>query len=125
MNKKYSTMSTRDKVLLLQTFLEEHQGQDISFLDLTSQTAFAEAMLVVTAKSMRHAQSLAEGVQLFCKEHNFEFLRAEGKQLGQWILLDLNDVVIHIFQSAVRDLYKLEQLWQELPKTAPATEHIN
>ncbi len=125
MNKKFSALPTKDKVLLLQNFLEEHQGQDIVHLDLSAQSAFAEAMIVVTARSMRHAQSLAEAVQLFCKEHNFEFLRIEGKQLGQWILLDLNDVVIHIFQASVRDLYKLEQLWQELPKTALASEHVN
>ncbi len=115
MKKKYSTIPTGDKVLALQNFLEEHKGQDVVSLNLAQQNTFAEAMLVVTATSMRHAQSMAEGVQLFCKEKNFEFLRTEGKQTGQWILLDLNDVVVNIFQAAVRDLYKLEQLWQELP----------
>ncbi len=118
MKKKYSTMPTMEKVKAFQAFLEEHKGQDIVSLNLAHQNTFAEAMLVVTAASMRHAQSLAENVVLFCKEQNFEFLRTEGKQTGQWILLDCNDVVINIFQPSVRDLYKLEKLWEELPKAA-------
>ncbi len=126
MKKKYSMLPTADKVLSLQNFLQDHKGQDIVSINLAHQNTFAEAMVVVTATSMRHAQSMAEGVQLFCKEHNFEFLRTEGKQTGQWILLDLNDVVVNIFQASVRELYKIEQLWQELPtQKAPVLEQEN
>ncbi len=125
MKKKFSTLPTQDKVLLLQNFLGEHKGQDVVCLNLAKHSTFAEAMLVVTAQSLRHAQSLAEGVQLFCKEHNFEFLRMEGKQTGQWILLDLNDIVVNIFQSSVRDIYKLEQLWQELPQNVSTVTEQN
>ena len=124
MKKKFSTLSTPDKVKAMLAFFNEHKGQDIVSLDLSKQSTFAEAMLVVTASSMRHAQSLAEGLILFCKEQNFEYLRTEGKQTGQWILIDCNDIVVNIFQAPVRDLYKLERLWEELPKNtlAPTEE---
>ncbi len=128
MKKKYSTIPTAEKVKALENFMEEHRGKDIVALNLTHQNTFAEAMLVVSATSVRHAQSLAEGVQLFCKQENFEFLRMEGKQSGQWILLDLNDVVVSVFQEPVRELYQLEKLWTEIParqKAASEKEHAD
>ncbi len=118
MKKKYSTLPTAEKVQLLHDFLEMHKGQNITCLNLSHQNSFAEAMLVVSAASIRHAQSLAENVVLYCKEQNFEFLRTEGKQSGQWILLDCNDIIINIFQTTVRDLYKLETLWTQTPDFA-------
>ncbi len=121
MNKKYSSLSTAEKAVMLVRFVEEHKGQNVVMLNLAHQNTFAEAMLVVTATSMRHAQSLAENIIMFCKQENYEFLRTEGKQTGQWILLDLNDIVIHIFQESVRDLYKLEALWAALPKPTEVT----
>ncbi len=119
MKKKYSTIPTAEKVQILMDFLADHKGQDIVSLNLTHQNSFAEAMIVVTASSMRHAQSLAEGVVVFCKKENFEWLRTEGKQTGQWILIDCNDIIVNVFQGPVRDLYKIEKLWEELPKAAP------
>ncbi len=116
MKKKYSTLPTAEKVQAITAFLEEHKGQDIVTLNLTHQNSFAEAMIVVTGTSMRHAQSLAEGVVVFCKKENFEWLRTEGKQTGQWILIDCNDIIVNVFQSSVRDLYKMEKLWEEIPK---------
>ncbi len=116
MKKKYSTLPTAEKVAKLLTFVEEHKAKDPVVLNLSHQNTFAEAMLVITASSIRHAQSLAENINTFCKQEKFEFLRMEGKQTGQWVLLDLNDVVINIFQEAVRELYNLEALWAEMPQ---------
>ncbi len=121
MKKKYSPLPTMDKVAKLLEFAQEHKAKEPVVLNLTHQNTFAEAMIVLTATSVRHAQSLAENVNTFCKRENFEFLRMEGKQTGQWILLDLNDVVINIFQESTRDLYNLEALWAELPQK-PETE---
>ena len=122
MKKKYSSLPTTEKTAALLHFVQDHKGQNPVVLNLSQHNAFAEAMLIVTATSVRHAQSLAEGISTFCKEQNFEFLRMEGKQTGQWILLDLNDVVVNIFQESVRDLYKLESLWSD---ATPAAIHMN
>ncbi|MDE7066056.1 MAG: RsfS/YbeB/iojap family protein, partial [Desulfovibrionaceae bacterium] len=54
---------------------------------------------------------LADGIAELCSRENFEFLRMEGYQAGQWILVDLNDIVVNIFQEPVRELYRLETLW--------------
>ena len=80
-------------------------------IDLAGQGAFTDALLVVSATSVRHAQSLADGVSALCHEQNYEYLRMEGYNTGQWILVDCNDIVVNIFQQSVRDLYQLENLW--------------
>ncbi len=116
MKKKYSTLPTADKMAKLLDFVDEHKAKNPVVLNLTHQNTFAESMLVISASSVRHAQSLAENISTFCKHENLEFLHMEGKQLGQWILLDLNDIVINIFQESVRDLYNLEALWAEMPQ---------
>ncbi len=116
MKKKYSTLPTAEKMEILLEFVSEHKAKNPTVLNLTHQNTFAESMLVITASSIRHAQSLAENISTFCKQQNFEFLHMEGKQLGQWVLLDLNDIVINIFQESARELYNLEALWAELPQ---------
>ncbi len=122
MKKRFSVLPTEQKLARLRTFLEEHKAKDVVELRLTHQNAFAEAMLVVTASSVRHAQSLAENVNIFCKQEKFEFFGSEGKEHGQWILMDLNDIVISIFQESTREVYKLESLWAELPTPEERTQ---
>ncbi|MFR0874169.1 MAG: ribosome silencing factor [Bilophila wadsworthia] len=60
-------------------------------------------------------QGLADGLMEQCTKNNYEFLRMEGYQTGQWILADLNDIVVHIFQQDVRELFRIESLWKESP----------
>lgn len=119
MQKKYSSLPTAEKSADILQWLEEHKAKESSVLDLSGQHAFTESIIIVSATSVRHAQSLADGVAELCRERNYEFLRMEGKQTGQWILLDLNDVVVNIFQEAVRDLYRLESLWNTAHPAAP------
>ena len=64
-----------------------------------------------TSWGIDFAQSLADGVSALCHEQNYEYLRMEGYNTGQWILVDCNDIVVNIFQQSVRDLYQLENLW--------------
>jgi ribosome-associated protein len=67
--------------------------------------------VVLTANSARHARSLADDLAQLCSERSWEYRNREGYSLGQWILLDLNDVVINIFLDAAREIYRLESLW--------------
>ena len=92
---------------VIKAWLEEHKAVDVAEIDLAGQGAFTDALLVVSATSVRHAQSLADGVSALCHEQNYEYLRMEGYNTGQWILVGCNDIV----QQSVRDLYQLENLW--------------
>ncbi|MEG2172007.1 MAG: ribosome silencing factor [Desulfovibrionaceae bacterium] len=111
MKKKYSLADTAEKCRVVTAWLVENKAKDPATVDLTGQCAFAESLIVVTASSIRHAQSLASGVTELCAKENYEFLRVEGVQTGQWILVDMNDIVVNIFQESVRGLYDLESLW--------------
>ena len=111
----------------LAAFLTEHKAGDVACLELGGENAFAEAMIVATAGSMRQAQALADGVAELCRERGFECLRIEGYAAAQWILVDCNDIIIHILLGPARELYRLEDLWGRAVQgravaAAPATE---
>ncbi|GHV51393.1 ribosomal silencing factor RsfS [Deltaproteobacteria bacterium] len=111
----YATPPATEKIRRMANWAAEKKGRDIFGLDLISHNTFTDGILLITAGSIRHAQGLADYILQMSREAQFEFLRMEGYQNGQWILLDMNDVVISIFQKETRDLYRIEDLW----KTAP------
>lgn len=118
----FSTLPTADKLKEFHAWLEEHKAADVTTIDLAGAGAFAEGLIVATASSVRHAQSLADGVAALCRDRNFEYLRTEGHTAGQWILVDCNDVIINIFQAATRDLYQVDDLWKSAAALRAARE---
>lgn len=108
---KYSTASAEAKLEVLIKWLKDNKAIDPVVLSVAEQHACTDFMLVVSAMSLRHAKSLADGLLQQCTENNFEYLRMEGYQSGQWILMDLNEIIVHIFQAEARELYRLEALW--------------
>jgi len=113
--KKYAETATAEKISAITAWLEEKKAEDLLALDLSSQCAFTEGLIVASASSIRHAQGMAEFILEQCKAAAFEYLRMEGYQTGKWILLDLNDVVVCLFQREDRGLYALEDLWPKAP----------
>jgi ribosome-associated protein len=118
--KKHADLSTEKKTEALGLWLHEHKALQPVTLHVAGRNSWTEALVIAGASSVRHAQSLADGILAWCKEHNVEFLSMEGRQAGQWILVDLNDVVVHIFQTPTRELYRLESLWGE--RAEPASQ---
>ena len=102
--RKFSTASASEKTAALVKWLEESKARDVVALDVAGKSPCMDVVIVVTASSLRHAKSLADGLMEQCTKNNYEFLRMEGYQTGQWILADLNDIVVHIFQQDVREL---------------------
>ncbi len=109
--RKYSTASAAEKTAVLVKWLEDSKARDLVALDIAGQSPCMDVVIVVTAASLRHAKSLADGLAEECKKNNFEYLRMEGYQTGQWILSDLNDIVVHVFQQEARELFRIESLW--------------
>lgn len=121
--KKYSTIPASEKAPAMQEWLNEHKARDLSSFTLPEGNPLADIVLICTASSARHARSLADGLTEMCKQQKFEILRTEGYQEGQWVLVDLNDVIVHIFQEPVREMYRLEALWAGAePAAAPEAE---
>jgi ribosome-associated protein len=107
----------------MQEWLNEHKARDLASFTLPEGNPLADIVLICTASSARHARSLADGLTEMCKQQKFEILRTEGYQEGQWVLVDLNDVIVHIFQEPVREMYRLEALWAGAePASAPEAE---
>jgi len=120
--KKPLPLSTGKKVEALSVWLHTHKALQLVSLHMAGRNAWTEALIIVSASSVRHAQSLADGMLAWCKEQKLEFLSMEGYQAGQWILVDLNDVVVNIFQVPTRELYRLESLWAERPEPVSPQE---
>ncbi|MDP3428379.1 MAG: ribosome silencing factor [Humidesulfovibrio sp.] len=106
-------ISTEEKGLLLARTLDEKQGEEIILLDVTGVCPIAEQIIMVTAKGQRHAQALSDALLHLAKERNIASLGQEGYQTGTWILLDFNDIIVHIFQEDLRGFYNIEGLWSE------------
>jgi len=113
---KRIALSTEKKLEALVNWLREHKALQLVSLHVADKSAWTEVLVIVSATSIRHAQSLADGLLAWCKEQKLEFLNMEGYQAGQWILVDLNDVVVNIFQAPTRELYRLESLWGRNPE---------
>lgn len=109
--KKSTDLSVREKTARILDWITEKKGRDMLALDLSGLAGFAESLIIVTATSVRQAQALADDILERCKQEHIEFLHMEGYNSGQWILLDLNDVVVNIFQAEARELFNLEGLW--------------
>jgi ribosome-associated protein len=116
---KFKVMPSKDKALLVARWLDEKQGADIVIMDVTRMSSVTDMTLIVSARGMKHAQALADSVLARAAEDSIEFLSMEGYQSGEWILMDLNDVLIHIFQGELREFYNIEGMWSEAPRITP------
>ncbi len=91
--------------------LEDRKGIDIQCLDVKGQADFTDYMIVVTGSSNRHAKSLAQSVLDETTAAGIKPLGLEGADEGEWILIDLADVIVHVMLAQTRDLYDIERLW--------------
>jgi ribosome-associated protein len=106
-----STAPTEEKIAHMVGWLAEKKARHILALDLSNEHTLCEGVIIANASSVRHGQGLAEFLLQEAGDRNYEFLSMEGHTVGQWILLDFNDVVVHIFQPESRDLFRLDDLW--------------
>src|SRR5262245_46484628 len=85
-------------------------------LDVGEKSSYTDFILVLSGRSDRHVQSVADAVEAALKQHHAKPIGIEGKRDGQWALLDFGDIVVHIFYHPVREFYDLEGLWIDAPR---------
>ncbi|GAB1409778.1 ribosome silencing factor [Desulfovibrionales bacterium] len=105
-----------EKIHQFVTWLIDKKGTDIRTRDLRERSPLTEAMIFVTARSARHAQALADEVMQQTAAQKWDYFGVEGYQHGHWILVDCNDVIVHIFQQETRDMYNVEMLYAKAPE---------
>ncbi|OOZ36404.1 ribosome silencing factor [Solemya velesiana gill symbiont] len=99
--------------------LEDMKAQDVKVLDVRGKTSITDIMIIASGTSDRHVKSMAEAVAFQAKDAGEPPLGTEGINDGEWALIDLNGVVVHVMQAKVRDFYQLERLWEmDIPSDA-------
>ena len=93
--------------------IEDIKGFDISVMDVRKLTSMTNYMIVASANSSRQAKSIADNVREKLKEKGFAIRGTEGEKDGEWVLVDLDDIIVHIMIPTTRAYYNLEQLWGE------------
>ncbi len=91
--------------------LEEIKARDIVSLDVRPMTTLFDYMIVATADSVRQAKSLARNISDRVKERGGHVVGTEGQEGGDWVLVDLGCIIVHVMQPATRSYYSLEELW--------------
>lgn len=91
--------------------LEDIKGKDIEVIDTSKLTPLFERIVIASGDSNRQVRSLARNVEDKVREAGVEIISTEGEESGEWVLVDLGDVVVHIMQPAIRGYYNLEELW--------------
>lgn len=104
-------MDSDELTSALHKLLDDKKGQEIACIDLRGRSGFADFFLVVTGTSTTHVASLANEVDRYASERRLPVLGIEGMALAQWVLIDLGDILVHIFQRETRAFYNLEKLW--------------
>lgn len=105
-------MDTQQITDLALGVLDDMKALDVRTLDVSNKSSITETMIIATGTSTRHVKSIADSLALEAKKQGFPPLGVEGEQGAEWVLIDLDDVVVHVMLQQTRDFYNLEKLWE-------------
>jgi ribosome-associated protein len=92
--------------------LDEDKAEDVVQIDLRGKTAIADFMVIATGRSSRQVAGISEKLSDRLKHEYGIISKIEGRDTGDWVLIDTGDVIVHVFRPEVREFYQLEKLWQ-------------
>jgi ribosome-associated protein len=99
--------------------LEDIKARDILVLKVAHLSPLFERMIIASADSTRQVKALADNVQKKLKELGAQVLSIEGEQTGEWVLVDLGAIIVHVMQPGIRQYYNLEELWAQAEPKRP------
>lgn len=108
--------------------LDDDKAKDIVTIDLAGKSSIADHLVIASGTSQRHVSAIADHLMEKLKAEGMIGLFAEGKEQGDWVVIDAFDVIVHLFRPEVREFYNLEKMWNvavpESGVSAEKSEHI-
>ena len=120
LKKEYRNLEGRDLAAACVRIAEDAKAEDQVLLDLRGIAGFTDYFLIMSGRSTRHVQGLAQALEEELSAKRANTRSSEGLSEGLWVLLDLGDVVVHIFYHEQRAFYDLEGLWHDAPRVDTA-----
>ncbi len=114
--KEHREKSGLELATTIATIAMDHKAEDLLVLDVRGRASFADFFVIMSGRSTRHVQGLAEALEAEVRSKRVNMAKAEGLQEGNWVLLDFGDVIVHIFYHEQRSFYDLEGLWHNAPR---------
>ena len=97
--------------------LQAIKALDIVVIKVTSTNSLFDQIIVASVDSTRQARAFVNNLKECLKETKYSILSVEGEASGEWVLIDLGDIIVHVMKPEIRDYYNLEDLWQEIPSS--------
>ncbi|QJR82465.1 ribosome silencing factor [Alteromonas pelagimontana] len=91
--------------------IDDMKGRDVVQLDVQGKSTITDMMIVCSGNSKRHVSAIADNLVVEAKQVGHLPLSVEGKETGEWVLVDLGEIIVHVMQDETRDFYQLEKLW--------------
>ncbi len=108
-------MNIKKLLDIVLTSLDNGKATDVDIFDVKKITSMSDYILIASGNSRRQVNALADKLIQNVKENKFETLGVEGKAEGEWVLVDLGDIIVHIMHPTSREYYQLEKLWGNNP----------
>ena len=115
------TQATSEALLALAlSSLADDKAEDVVQIDLRGKTAIGDYMVIATGRSTRQVSAMSEKLVDRVKQEFGFTAKVEGKDTGDWVLIDTGDVIVHVFRPEVREFYQLEKMWRPAGGVAPS-----
>ncbi len=116
LKEEYRSADAAEIAQICSRIASDAKAEDIVILDLRGISSFTDYFVIMSGRSTRHVQALVESLENELRSKRINSSRAEGLKEGKWVLLDFDDVIVHVFYHEQRKFFDLEGLWHDAPR---------
>ncbi|WP_206050340.1 ribosome silencing factor [Oceaniglobus ichthyenteri] len=106
-----SKLTSEQLLAEIETSLTDDKAEDVVKIDLRGKSEMGDYMIICSGRSSRQVSAIAQNLTDHLKQNHNRLAKVEGKEAGDWVLIDTGDVIVHIFRPEVREFYQLEKMW--------------